>query len=94
MIRKLVIATFYAAIVFCVISYASVMNSLLSSVGNLSQKPVANLGFPYNYYHQFWLRGSDSPNCGWNINNFMLDCVITWVLTTTIYMLFQWKKSL
>ena len=87
MIKKLFKSLFYAAIVFCVVSYISVMASLLGSVGNLSQKPVANLGFPYKYYYQFWLHGSDSPNCGWNLNNFILDYLFAWILTTTIYLI-------
>ena len=94
MLRKLLTATFYSAIAFCLVSYASVMVSLLSSVGNLSQKPVANLGFPYRYYYQFWLRGADSPNCGWNFKNFILDCFITWMLTTAIYLIVKRKKTL
>ncbi len=92
--KEFITATFYSAIVFCVVSYASVMVSLLSSVGSLSQKPVANLGFPYRYYYQFWLRCADSPNCGWNFKNFILDCFITWILTTILYLIVKRKKTL
>jgi hypothetical protein len=92
MIRKLLIATLYSAIAFCVVSYASVMTSLLISVGNPSQKPVANLGFPYKYYYQFWLRGSDSPNCGWSFNSFIIDLFIVWILTVTIYLIVKRKR--
>lgn len=91
MLKKLLISTFYAAIVFCVVSYASVMISLLSTVGT-NQKPVANLGFPFKYYYQFWLRGNDSPNCGWNIHNFYLDVVITWIVVTIIYLKIKKNK--
>lgn len=92
MIRKLFIATIYSAIAFCVVSYASVMASLLDSVGNPCQKPVTNLGFPYKYYYQFWLRGSDSPNCGWILKSFIIDCFIIWILTVTIYLILNKKK--
>jgi hypothetical protein len=92
MARKILIATIYSIIAFCVISYISVMISLLSSVGNLSRKPVANLGFPFKYYYQFWLRGSDSPNCGWKFDNFALDCFIIWILTAAIYLMAKRKK--
>ncbi|OFY83681.1 MAG: hypothetical protein A3F72_12770 [Bacteroidetes bacterium RIFCSPLOWO2_12_FULL_35_15] len=68
------------------------MISLLGSVGNPSQKPVANLGYPFKYYYQFWLRGSDSPNCGWNFDNFVYDCLIIWILTTVIYLIVKRKK--
>lgn len=86
------IATFYSAITFCVLSYISVMASLLSSVGNLIQKPVANLGFPYHYYYQFWLNGSDSPNCGWSFKNFVIDFLLTWLLVTIIYLTVKRNK--
>lgn len=92
MTRKVLIATFYSIIAFCVVSFISVMVSLLSSVGDSSQKPVTNLGFPFKYYHQFWLNGSDFPNSGWNLNNFILDCFIIWILTTTIYLLAKRKN--
>ena len=91
MTKKIFIATFYSIIAFCVVSYISVMVSLLSSVGDISQKPVVNLGFPYNYYYQFWLRGSDSPNCGWQIDNFILDCFLTWIVTLVIYFILKRK---
>ena len=68
------------------------MVSLLSSVVVPSQKPVSNLGFPFKYYYQFWLSGSDSPNCGWRFNDFILDCFIVWILTVTIYLIVKRKK--
>lgn len=62
MTQNLLKATFYSMVVFCVVSYFSVVASLLP--GDISEKPVANIGFPYKYYYQFWGSGSDSPNCG------------------------------
>ncbi|PWJ37908.1 hypothetical protein [Sediminitomix flava] len=92
MIKKLFTASFYAFIAFSVLSYLSVMFSLLKSVGDPSLKPVANIGFPFKYYYQFWLRGSDSPNCGWVIENFTLDIIIIWSVTLVIY--FRLKKKI
>lgn len=85
MIKKLVIGTFYSVIVFCVVSYLSVMASLFASVGELKLRPVTNIGFPFKYYYQFWVRGNDSPNCGWRFGNFVLDFFITWIVTLIIY---------
>lgn len=84
MIKQTIIGTILATIVFCVISYISVMFSLLASVGEPGLKPVTNIGFPYHYYFQFWLNGSDSPNCGWNITNFILDYLIIWIIIVII----------
>lgn len=91
--NKINIATVYSAIAFCVISYLSVMYSLLQSVGRLTKKPVTNLGFPYKYYYQFWLKGNDSPNCGWRLNNFILDCFITWLVVLIIHLIVKHKKG-
>ena len=91
-IKKLAIGTFYSVIVFAFVSYVSVMISLLSTVGS-GKKPVTNIGFPLEYYYQFWLRGSDSPNCGWNINYFILDCSLTWLVTVGIYLAVTSRRS-
>ena len=90
--KKIIIATFYSIVVFCVVSYLSVMKSLLTSVGNPLRKPVANLGYPFSYYYQFWLKGSDSPNCGWDFKNFVLDGLIVWIITITIYFIVKKNK--
>lgn len=87
MIKKLAIATLYSFIAFCVISYLSIMISLLD------KQPVANLGFPFRYYYQFWLRGSDRPNCGWEIDHFIYDAALAWVLTLLVYFFIKRKKS-
>jgi len=50
MIKKLLIASLYSFIVFCVLSYFSVMYSLFKSVGAPSMKPVTNIGFPFKYF--------------------------------------------
>lgn len=83
--KKILIGTVYSIIAFAVISYITVMCSLLSTtLGDLG-KPVTNIGFPLKYYYQFWCRGSDSPNCGWKLEYFIYDCLITWVITLVIY---------
>lgn len=93
MLRKLIFGTICSIITFAVVSYITVMCSLLSTtLGNLG-KPVTNVGFPFKYYYQFWLRGSDSPNCGWRLNNFVYDCLITWAITLIIYFLLTRNKK-
>jgi heme/copper-type cytochrome/quinol oxidase subunit 4 len=94
MIKKLLISSFYAVIVFCVLSYFSIMYSLLTSVGNPSLKPVTNIGVPFKYYYQFWLSGSDSPNCGWNIDNFVFDVLLIWMVVTIVYLIIKRKNEI
>jgi hypothetical protein len=76
-------------ITFCVISYLTVMHSLIFTTGNLNTKPVVNIGFPFKYYYQFWVNNNDFPNSGWNVKNFLLDILICWILTSFIYFYFN-----
>ena len=92
MIKKLLISSLYAFIVFSVLSYLSVMYSLLQSFREPIIKPVANIGVPFKYYDQLWLPGSHSPIVSWNLRYFAYDVAIIWVLTTIIYLLIKTKK--
>ncbi len=92
MIKKLLISSIYAIIAFCVLSFFSVIYSLLQSVGNPSLKPVTNIGVPFKYYYQFWLSGSDSPNCGWNFYNFVYDGLLIWMVVTVTYLVIKRKS--
>ncbi|HYD90424.1 MAG TPA: hypothetical protein VEA37_02930 [Flavobacterium sp.] len=91
--KRLIRPTLYSIIAFCVVSYISVMVSLLSSVGDPQVKPVTNIGFPFSYYYQFWLNGNDSSNCGWNGTAFLLDCAIIWICTLSIYFMYRHLKK-
>ena len=51
------------------------------------------IGFPFKYYEQFQVSGSDFLNSGWMINNLILDCVITWVAVCGIYLLIKVKSG-
>lgn len=93
MLKKIIISTVYSIIAFCVISYISVMTSLLLTIGAPSHRPVTNIGFPFKYYYQFWASGNPGPNCGWRLDSFILDFVIVWTLTIIIYLLIERKKT-
>jgi heme/copper-type cytochrome/quinol oxidase subunit 4 len=93
MLRKFIIGTIWSAIIFSLASYASVMISLLSTIGDLSSKPVTNIGFPFTYYYQFWLNGSDSPNCGWNFTNFVYDLIIVSLVVVGAYYFIENRKK-
>ena len=67
--------------------HISVMYSLFQSIGNPLLKLVVNIGFPFKYYYQFWLSGSNSPNCGWVITYFIYDVVIVWGIIAAFFIL-------
>lgn len=92
-LKKIIIGTIYSVIAFCVVSYVSVMTSLFSTIGEPSHRPIANIGFPYKYYYQFWLSGNPGPNCGWRLGNFILDFIIIWTLTIIVYLFINLKKT-
>lgn len=91
--KNFLLSIFYGFLFFCIVSYFSVMISLFQSIGKPSLKPVANIGFPIKYYYQFWLRGSDSPNCGWNIKAFFIDGIISWIIGIIIVIIANKKKN-
>jgi hypothetical protein len=93
MFKKAQAISLLSVIAFCVISYISVMISLLGSLGDLTKKPVTNLGFPFKYYSQFWVGESDSPNCGWRIDYFIIDFWVVWELTGGVYLFVKRKKQ-
>ncbi|MFT3793629.1 hypothetical protein [Flavobacterium sp.] len=90
--KRMLVWTVYSMVVFCVVSYLSVMVSLLSRVGT-SGKPTANIGFPFRYYFQFWASGNDFPNCGWRADYLIMDFALTWVLTTAVFVFWNRRKG-
>ena len=57
------------------------MLSLLSRNG--VENPKANIGFPLNYYEQFWMDKNDLHH-GWNFRNFIVDFIIALTLVCVI----------
>ena len=49
-----------------------------------------DIGFPFIYYKQFQLGGSDFLNSSWNGWNLIIDCLLTWCVTVGLY--FKIKK--
>jgi len=90
---KLLKIVFYSIVLFCVVSYATVIISLSHSIGRLDLKPVVNIGFPYRYYYQFWLSDADSPNCGWDFERLVWDGLISLALTITIFIWYYKRKN-
>ncbi|WP_333599754.1 hypothetical protein [Flavobacterium sp.] len=70
--------SFYAVIVFCVISYVSLMASMLSSKLN-NTFPNFSMGFPFTYYHQFLLHDNDFHH-GFK-RGMVADFLIIWIIT-------------
>ena len=65
----------------CLASY------LLTKEGQLNY----TVGFPFKFYEQFKLSGSDTKNWGWLPVNFFYDTLLIWTLTVAGY--FYWLKK-
>jgi hypothetical protein len=84
--------TIVSIIVFFSISFISILYQILPfKYHNEFEQYQLEIGFPFIYYSQFFLKGNEFPNSYWNAYNLLLDCVITWVLTIFIY--FVYKKG-
>jgi hypothetical protein len=79
---NLVKGTLLSMLVFFTVSFFSV----IYSIQHPEYHGEMHLGFPYRYYYQFWLRGSDYPNCSGNFVNLLWDCTICWIIVTGLFL--------
>ncbi len=80
---NLVKGTLLSMLVFFTISFFSVIYSIHHPEFNGQLR----IGFPFEYYHQFWLNGNKYPNGGGNFLNLILDCTICWVIVAGTFFL-------
>jgi len=89
-LRVIVKGTLLSILLFFSISFLTVLSQLLFT----SEPYSLEIGFPFEYYRQFLLRGSDFLNTEWNRTNLWLDCFITWFFATGLYFLKnKWFKT-
>jgi hypothetical protein len=88
----MLVGTLLAVLVFLALSFLTVLRHI-SPVHYYQQKEAYKLaiGFPWTYYEQFWVRGEDVPNSGWQILYLGYDCLLTWLVILALYIL--WKRT-
>ncbi len=91
-IWNLIKGTLLSMLVFFTLSFFSVIYSI-KHPENYVEVAEMHIGFPFSYYYQFWLSGSDGPNWGGNYLNLLLDCFICWTVVTGIYLLLRREKK-
>lgn len=85
-IKTLFVGTLLSILVFFSISFITVLIQINPlHYYKIGERYKLNIGFPFKYYEQFWVRGSDIPNSGWIIENLFYNCVITWIIVTAIF---------
>jgi len=78
--------TVLSALVFLSISFITVLADINPLHIYGKNKPYyLGIGFPFEYYNQFWLSGSTIPNSGWNLDHLLLDFLLTWVTVAGLY---------
>ena len=90
MIKKIVLATVLSILMFLSISYITVLIQINSPIHRYEYFEH-KIGFPFIYYHEFMV-DCPIPNSEWNIIKLMLDCGITWIIVTGLYLIIKRKK--
>lgn len=90
-IAKFIKATLFSVLIFFSVSFITFLLQIAPfNYVTPAEQYHLQIGFPFCYYEQFIMSGSNFPNFGWNSRNLLLDCFITWIVILIIY--FKWRK--
>ena len=89
--RKLIVGTILSVLVFFSISFVTVLTQINSPLHRINDYYELEIGFPFEYYHESMV-DCPIPNSGWNINNLIIDSVITWILVTGLNLIMKRNK--
>ena len=91
MFKRISFYIIISTILFSVISFLTVIFSLLTRNG--TENPKVNIGFPLKYYEQFWIENNDLHH-GWNLRNFTIDFIIILLIVLVINLIRQRNEYL
>lgn len=93
MIKKIILSVLLSTLVFFSISFLTVINHLTSPINRTIGYKSLEIGFPFKYYEEFII---DCPNLnyGWNLNNLILDIILTVLTISGIIYLINKKYML
>lgn len=89
MVRRLIIGTLLSILVFFAVSFLSVLAQIAGPLNGHTPRVRLDVGWPYTFYQEFWINGSDSMNCGWDVKNLALGSALTWVVVTGAYIILK-----
>ncbi len=71
-------------LVFCTVSFLTVLNTIHSPLTKHSQLNEFKIGFPFTFYKEFIV---DCPytNFGWNLKNLMFDYLLIFTVLLLLY---------
>jgi len=85
MVRRLVIGTLLSILVFFAVSFVSILGQIAGPLNGHTPRTRLDVGWPFTFYQEFWVSGSQSMNCGWDLKNLVLESTLTWVVVTGAY---------
>jgi hypothetical protein len=92
--RTILYATVLSVLVFLSFSFLSVLSCIKplhnDRPGELSGMQI---GVPFTYYQQFYMKGQDMPNYGWSVPYLIYDYFLTMILVAGLYWLKHRKKT-
>lgn len=94
LLKNIFVGTLLSVVVFFAVSFMTILIQINPLHYYKNGEPYKlDIGFPFKYYEQFWLRGSHFPNSGWILNHLFYDCILTWVIVTALYLIKQKLKN-
>jgi hypothetical protein len=82
-----------SVLVFLSISFLTVFNHLTSPINRTVGYKSLEIGFPFKYYEEFMI-DCPNPNYGWNLNNLILDIILTLIIVSGIMYIINKKNVL
>ena len=93
-IKYIFVGTIISVLIFFSISFITILGQI-SPVHFYKNNEAyqLNVGFPFTYFSQFWVSGSNYPNSGWKGDYLLYDCFLTWLLVTGTYLILVNRKK-
>jgi len=92
MMKELIKGTLLSVLIFFSISFITVLTQINSPFHRIEGNYKLSIGFPFEYYYEFLVE-LPTPNSGWNVDNLIIDCLITWLITIGIRVLIKKIKT-
>jgi len=91
--KNVIQGTLLSVLIFLSVSFVTVLTQINPVHYYKNGEPYRlDIGFPFRFYQQFWLRGSEIPNSGWFIGNLFYDCILTWMVIVGLFVLIKWRQ--
>ncbi len=90
-ISSIFLGTLYSILLFFSTSFVGLINGAMKFTDYQYK-----IGFPIDYYEQFWVSGNYFPNHGTSVKNLLFSCCLFWTISLIfifLYRLYQQKKS-